>query len=89
MLIHLLLDTRDVTVGKFYLTVIVTKIIMVFGIITVFLKVCSICSKATERPTQTEIVSKSVTVFIIFQTNLFNLICILRSAHAQDLFWGP
>ena len=38
---------------------------------------CSICSKATDRPTQTEIVSKSVTVFIIFQTNQI-VFCILR-----------
>ena len=54
--------------------VIVTKIIPVFGIIAVFLKVCSICSESTDRPTQTEIVLKSVTVFIILYLFIYYII---------------
>ena len=40
---------------------------MVFGIIAVFLKMCSIFSESIDRPTQAEIVSKCLTVFIILQ----------------------
>lgn len=38
----------------------------IFDIIMVFLKVCSICSESADRPTQAELVSKRVTVFIIY-----------------------
>ena len=45
-----------------------------FRIIAVFFKVCSICSESTDRPAQTEIASKSETVYIIFQKYRQNLV---------------
>ena len=49
-----------------------TKIIPVFGVIAVLLKVCSICSESIDRPMQTEIVLKSVSVYYIYLYIIFS-----------------
>ena len=57
-----------------------TKIIPVFGIITVFLKVCSICSESTDR--QTESKKKRLKVYAVRRPtsardgNLFKLVTV-------------